>query len=216
MPLVYTVSFDPGLENLGYSIFSHDNGGSGPFVARAIAAGRLSLRAGGVGSWDPGLLTVRIDAVLALLPATLDRRSPLCCRCLIENQHESNLRVVALFGALRQHVWGVHGIRVVPVHAAHKAKHFGFVKLPVGSTSRQDYYQRKKEALRFAREWIRARPPGAVPDSVIAAFKKGRRGQPNGDASKLFDQADAFTQAVALLDWDPSKLPVGIGVTGRF
>ena len=26
----------------------------------------------------------------------------------------------------------------------------------------------------------------------------------------------AFSQAVALLGWDPDKLPVGIGVTGRF
>ena len=26
----------------------------------------------------------------------------------------------------------------------------------------------------------------------------------------------AFSQAVALLGWDPAKLPVGIGVTGRF
>ena len=26
----------------------------------------------------------------------------------------------------------------------------------------------------------------------------------------------AFSQAVALLGWDPSKLPAGIGVTGRF
>ena len=26
----------------------------------------------------------------------------------------------------------------------------------------------------------------------------------------------AFTQAVALLGWDPAKLPAGIGVTGRF
>ena len=26
----------------------------------------------------------------------------------------------------------------------------------------------------------------------------------------------AFSQAVALLGWDPGKLPVGIGVSGRF
>ena len=58
--------------------------------------------------------------------------------------------------------------------------------------------------------------PGGGPGDV--GLSGGEPGAVHASVAYVAGMTDrfAFSQAVALLGWDPAKLPVGIGVTGRF
>ena len=58
--------------------------------------------------------------------------------------------------------------------------------------------------------------PGAGPDDL--QLSGGEPGAVHAAVAYVAGMTDrfAFAQAVALLGWDPAKLPAGIGVTGRF
>jgi hypothetical protein len=189
------ISIDPGIKQVGYAVgFVGFNLTTGENKARVTAAGCLSIAEDEQkgARWDPDKLVARVDEVVAKLPDGVDKSS---CICLLENQYAANKRVTQVFGGLRHHLEAGHGFRVKSVSASHKATHFGF--------KRGNYYQRKKESLRCAREWIAAQEPGDLPAEVADAFRKGGKGQANGRDSELFDQADALMQAVALVEKTP-------------
>jgi len=58
-------------------------------------------------------------------------------------------------------------------------------------------------------------PSGTSPDTGLTGGEPGAVHAAVAYVAGMTDRF-AFTQAVALLGWDPAKLPAGIGVTGRF
>ena len=57
--------------------------------------------------------------------------------------------------------------------------------------------------------------PAVRPDDALTGGEPGAVRAAVAYVAGMTDRF-AFSQAVALLGWDPDKLPVGIGVTGRF
>jgi hypothetical protein len=197
---MHWLSLDPGIIRLGFAAGCVSQSATGKTQARVKASGRLSIaedKDKGA-RWNTAKLIARIDEVVAMLPAEVNKTT---CRCFVENQFVSSNRIVQVFGALKLHLESVHGFTVENVNASQKAAHFNFRK----KEGVNPYYQRKKESLRCAREWIAAQEQGDVPVEVADAFRKGRKGQINGCDSYLFDQADALTQAIAIIEKNPPK-----------
>ena len=100
--------------------------------------------------------------------------------------------------------------------AAFRASNYEHIYLRPSSVAQGEAVVRVLQALV---EHFGDRPhliPSAGPD--VSGLSGGEPGAVHAAVAYVAGMTDrfAFSQAVALLDWDPSKLPVGIGVTGRF